>query len=183
MTIRLATGADLDALVALEAREWQAELTPGQRGALMTGQHFSRQELSELIQKHWLLLAERGGEIAGYVIAGHWSFFGDWPLYRSLVKRLETSRFEMPQGMVGASNSCQYGPIWIAPSQRGTGLFAELVAELKTRVAPQYPYMVTFIAEDNERSFAAHTQKGGMQVLDFFEFDGRGYYLLATATT
>ncbi|MCG9747642.1 GNAT family N-acetyltransferase [Shewanella sp. Isolate8] len=187
MTIRLATGADLDALVELEAREWQAELTPGQRGALMTGQHFSRQELSELIQKHWLLLAEREGEIAGYVIAGHWSFFGEWPLYRSLVKRLETSRFEMDRfetasGIINKANSCQYGPIWIAPSQRGTGLFAELVAELKTRVAPQYPYMVTFIAEENERSFAAHTQKGGMQVLDFFEFDGRGYYLLAVDT-
>ncbi|MCG9738085.1 GNAT family N-acetyltransferase [Shewanella insulae] len=188
MVIRLATRTDIEAIATLEAREWQAELAPGQRGGMMTGQSFSRQQLDELTRQHWLLLAEVDGEIVGYVIAGRWSFFGDWPLYRHLLRRLETDRFEVDcfetgKGIVSVSNSCQYGPIWIAPSQRGTGLFAELVAELKALVAPQYPYMVTFIAEENERSFAAHTQKGGMQVLDFFEFDGRGYYLLAVSTT
>lgn len=187
MVIRLATRADLDAIAALEANQWEAELAPDQRGGMMTGQSFSRQQLDELIQNHWLLLAEVGGEIAGYVIAGRWPFFSDWPLYRYLLKRLETGRFEidrfeMGKGIVSVSNSCQYGPIWIALSQRGSGLFAELVAKLKKEVAPQYSYMVTFIAEENERSFAAHTQKGGMQVLDFFEFDGRGYYLLAADT-
>ncbi|QYJ90745.1 GNAT family N-acetyltransferase [Shewanella halotolerans] len=182
MVIRLATRADLDAIAALEANQWEAELAPDQRGGMMTGQSFSRQQLDELIQNHWLLLAEVGGEIAGYVIAGRWPFFGDWPLYRYLLKRLETGRFETGSGIINKANSCQYGPIWIAPSLRGSGLFADMVAKLKVLVAPQYTYMVTFIAEENERSFAAHTQKGGMQVLDFFEFDGRGYYLLAADT-
>ncbi|QYJ83158.1 GNAT family N-acetyltransferase [Shewanella aegiceratis] len=187
MVIRLATRADLDAIAALEANQWEAELAPDQRGGMMTGQSFSRQQLDELIQNHWLLLAEVGGEIAGYVIAGRWPFFGDWPIYRYLLKRLEAGRFEIDRfetglGIINKANSCQYGPIWIAPSQRGSGLFFELVSELKKEVAPQYSYMVTFIAEENERSFAAHTQKGGMQVLDFFEFDGRGYYLLAVDT-
>lgn len=85
MVIRLATRADLDAIAALEANQWEAELAPDQRGGMMTGQSFSRQQLDELIQNHWLLLAEVGGEIAGYVIAGRWPFFGDWPIDRKSV--------------------------------------------------------------------------------------------------
>ncbi|WP_428611667.1 N-acetyltransferase family protein [Shewanella sp.] len=180
LLIRQASAADLAAITALEASQWQAELAPEQRGELMSGQQFSAQSLSDLISDHYIVVAQHKGKIVGYVIAGSWAFFAAWPIYRRLLKNL--TDHSLAGQPLSVDNSCQYGPIWIAPSYRGAGLFADMVAKLKALVKPQYSFMLTFIAEDNERSFAAHTHKAEMQVLDFFDFDDRGYYLLATST-
>ena len=180
ISIRQACTADLAAITALEASQWQAELAPDLRGELMSGQQFSAQSLRELISEHYIVVAQHKGKIVGYVIAGSWAFFAAWPIYRRLLKNL--SDHSVAGQRLSVDNSCQYGPIWIAPSYRGTGLFADMVAKLKLLVQPRFPFMLTFIAEENERSFAAHTHKADMQVLDFFDFDDRGYYLLATLT-
>nr|WP_275658906.1 GNAT family N-acetyltransferase [Shewanella sp. Isolate11] len=165
----------------MEHSQLEAELAASQRGGVMQGQAFSQDELSILVKQHWIVVAESDGEIVGYVIAGSWSFFENWPIYRRLLSRIHQHSIEQ-QGLT-QTNCCQYGPIWISPAHRGKGIFEALVSELKSQVKVRYPFMLTFIAEDNDRSFAAHTQKAAMQVVDFFDFDGRDYYLLATATS
>ncbi|MCE9677742.1 GNAT family N-acetyltransferase [Shewanella sp. AS1] len=179
MQIRLAQIHDASAIAALEQNQWQAELSQRERQQ-MQGQTFSLAEIKQLISEHWIMIAEMDGKIRGYVIAGHWTFFQGWPLYRHLLSRL--NQHQIGHTRLSRDNCCQYGPIWIDGRYRGRGLFEALVTELSRHLAKEYEYMLTFIAEDNERSFAAHTRKGQMQVLDFFDFDGRGYYLLAAPT-
>ena len=179
MLVRLARRDDVQAIASLERSQLEAELEPSQRGGTMQGQAFSCQEITRLVEQHWLVVAEVEGYIVGYVIAGEWAFFESWPIYRRLLSRL--GEHQICDSRLSRENSCQYGPIWIHPAHRGQGIFEAMVAELKLAVQKQYPYMLTFIAEDNERSFAAHTHKASMQVIDFFDFDGRDYYLLATA--
>ncbi len=179
MLIRLAQIDDVPVLSFLEKIQLEAELTQRESG-VMQGHTFSASDLTSLIEHHWIAVAELEGQIIGYVIAGGWSFFQKWPIYRRLLSRLEQHSIN---GLgLNQANSCQYGPIWISQKHRGTGIFQALVEYLKRCVKPKYPFMLTFIAEDNERSFAAHTQKAAMQVLDYFDFDGRDYYLLATTT-
>lgn len=171
---RLATKQDVDTLAMLERQHLHDELRSG--GYQLEGQAFTRTELTLLVEKHWIVLAEMEQRIIGYVIAGHWSFFENWPIYRSLLKQLQRMNADRPR--LTSQNSCQYGPIWIDSAHRGQGVFEALVAGIYREVAPRFDYMVTFIADENERSLAAHTRKANMQVTDFFTFADRDYYLL-----
>lgn len=180
MQIRQATLADAQAIAQLEQSQLEAELDPSQRGGVMTGQSFSLGDIQTLIKAHWIVLAEQDGAIIGYVVAGKWSFFESWPIYRRLLGRMRDLEFN--GRTLNKQNCCQYGPIWISPESRGQGVFEALVSMLKSLLGEQYPMMLTFIAEDNERSFHAHTNKAAMQVVDFLSFDDRDYYLLVSAT-
>lgn len=73
MQTRLATKQDVDILAALERQHLNDELMSN--GVNLEGQAFNRNELTLLIDKHWIVVAEINGRIIGYVIAGRWSFF------------------------------------------------------------------------------------------------------------
>ncbi|WP_299492619.1 GNAT family N-acetyltransferase [uncultured Shewanella sp.] len=179
MRIRVAHAKDVNALAQLEQTYLQDELSQGQT-KLMQGQSFNPNELALLIDKEYVWVAEVEDNIIAYVIAGSWSFFKRWPIYQMLLGRI--TQLQLDTVSLSLHNCCQYGPIWIHPSYRGQGVFNTLVNNIKQQVALKFPYMITFIAEDNERSFAAHTQKAAMQVIDFFTFEDRDYYLLLSHT-
>jgi len=180
MNIRLADLGDLNQLKQLELTNINDELSGAQQSYGLDGQVFAQMELQMLIEDHWIVIAEREGEIVGYVIAGHWSFFQTWPVYRKILSRL--GEFSINGMIITKSNSCQYGPIWIEKTCRGQGIFEDLVGYLNMVIRPHFPCMLTFIAEDNMVSFAAHTNKAAMKVLDFFTFEDRDYYLLVMST-
>ena len=180
MNIRRAQIADAAALAALEQAHVQDELSTEQKGNALEGQSFSKADFTILINQHWVVVAEVESVIVGYVIAGRWSFFKQWPIYRNLLNRLP--RLDYERAKLSEQNCCQYGPIWIDSHHRGKGIFEALVTFLKKQVGNELSYMLTFIAEDNQGSFAAHTRKAGMQVVDYISFDGRDYYLLVLPT-
>jgi hypothetical protein len=53
---------------------------------------------------------------------------------------------------------------------------------MRSSFAPKYPLGVTFINKLNQRSFAAHNRKLGLEVVDEFEFNGNSFYTLAFLT-
>ncbi|WP_228289621.1 GNAT family N-acetyltransferase [Shewanella cyperi] len=167
--IRTATATDISQIAQLEQLHLADELS-SDRGNLQ-GEGFDIRALTELATKQQLLVAIEGEEILGYVMAADWRFYGNRHIYGAIGKQL--------QRLGGFERSCQYGPVWVSPAARGTGVFQLLVDALWPRLAERFSHAVTFIAEDNERSFAAHTAKAGMQVLDLFGFEGRDFYLLA----
>lgn len=178
MKIRLATLQDIDLLVTLERKHLNDELASANMG--LQGQAFSYSELTELVKHHWIVVAQLEQQIVGYVIAGRWGFFEHWPIYCTILNRLPQLDWHGPK--ITKANSCQYGPIWVQQAHRGQGVFEALVSEVRRQVAPHFSYMLTFIAEDNERSFAAHSGKAKMQVLDFFTVSARDYYLMVAET-
>jgi L-amino acid N-acyltransferase YncA len=174
MKIRLATKEDVAQILALEQAHLHDEL--GSSAISMQGQAFGRGEILELVSHHSLVVAEADDNIVGYVMAADWSFYGKWPLYRGLLKRLK--EFDWDGTVLNERNSCQYGPIWIRREYRGQGIFEALVAEVRRQTRPKYLCMLAFIAEDNQVSYKAHTGKGQMQVVDYYSFDERDYYVL-----
>jgi hypothetical protein len=83
---------------------------------------------------------------------------------------------------ITASNSFQYGPICVDRSSRGSQVFPELFDLMRSSFAPKFPIGVTFINKINERSFAAHTRKLNLDIIDEFEFNGNSFYTLAFLT-
>lgn len=178
VSTRLATLQDVDTLASLERQYLNDELTSAGQG--LQGQAFTAQALQQLVQQHWIVVAEIQGRIIGYVIAGRWDFFSTGPLYRAMLTRLHQLTWDGPR--LTQANTCQYGPIWLHPAYRGSGIFELLVAAIKRVVNPHFAFMLTCIAENNERSFAAHSGKAHMQVVDFFTVSARDYYLMAAKT-
>ncbi|MCL1141264.1 GNAT family N-acetyltransferase [Shewanella gaetbuli] len=175
---RLANLADVAPLLVLERTHVNAELA--QADPSLQGQALSSAQLTQLINQHWIMLAEDDGKIVGYVIATHWSFFNNQGLYSNILNRLAKLECVHPSSFVNISeiNSCQYGPIWIEATYRGTGIFAELVNALYRQLSRHFAFVVAYIADENARSFAAHTKYANMQVMDFFSYQQRDYYLL-----
>lgn len=174
MEIRLAGADDVAIIAALERTYLHDELAGTANS--MKGQAFNEKEIAELVSHHYVVVAEEQGQIWGYVFAGSWSFFANWPIYRGLLRRL--SEYELAERRLTERNTCQYGPIWVHTARRGQGIFEALVAHVRMLTRQKFVSMVTFIAEDNQRSYAAHTGKGAMQVVDYYTFDDRDYYVL-----
>lgn len=171
VNIRLATQADAASLAMLERQFVNDELV--RQTGLLQGQVMSQSELTQLIEKQIVMVAEQDSNIIGYVTIAAWKHYHGQRIYVHMLKQAQRNVTGLTE-----RNSCQYGPIWVHPDYRGQGVFQQLVAAAKQRTAQQYQYWIAFIAEDNERSFAAHTHKAQMQVLDYVGFDGRDYYLL-----
>ena len=167
---------DVPQLVELERKHVNAELS--RHDPSLQGQGLTQVQLTHLINQHWIILALDGAKIVGYVIAAQWSFFGKQALYQKIIQKLPSLGLDGLPLRVNQDNSLQYGPIWIAESYRGQGIFSRLVEQLVLTIKHKSDYLVAYIAEDNGRSFKAHTQYADMHVVDYFGFQHRDFYLL-----
>ncbi|GGP97448.1 GNAT family N-acetyltransferase [Shewanella ulleungensis] len=176
--VRKAVLTDAKAITHLERAHVDDELTTP--NGILHAHSLTISEVKQLINLHWLVVAEQQGDIIGYVVAAKWAFVSSQPLYRNIIQRIKFAEFEGRP--LSTTNTCQYGPIWINQSYRGNGIFEAMVSELKRLIKDRYPFMVTYIAADNARSLAAHQNKAAMHVLEGFSFEQRDYQLLVTET-
>ena len=63
------------------------------------------------------------------------------------------------------------------------GVLENLFAYSARQMNRRYRLLITFINHINARSFAAHTQKVGMDVIKSFTFNGNNYYELGYDTS
>jgi len=181
MITRPGTTNDINAILTLQKANLHDNLSADERKRGFVTTPFSETQLKELLAQRGIFVAEEGGEIAGYAMAGSWSYFATWPIFPYMVSRLGSLVFlEKP---ILPEQSFQYGPVCIASAHRGTGLFPKLFEEMRLELSSRYPVGVTFINRMNEHSFMAHTRKLGLAVIDEFEFSGRNYYGLAFDTS
>ncbi len=180
MRTRMGEPADIPGVLALQAENLYENLTEEARGKGFVTTPFTVGQLEALRDQDGLFVAESGGAIVGYAMAASWDYFSQWPIFPFMVSRLPGLSF---QGRaLDAATSFQYGPVCIAASQRGTGLFPRLFETMRLAMRARYPVGVTFINRINEHSFRAHTRTLGMTVVDAFDFAGRSYHGLAFDT-
>jgi len=80
-------------------------------------------------------------------------------------------------------NSYQYGPVCIDKSIRGSGALEIMFDFSREHMAKRFPILVTFINKINPRSYAAHTKKLGLTVIQEFEYNSNNYYELVYDTS
>ena len=180
MILRSGETADIDGILSLQERNLYSNLSAAERlkGFLTTP--FTPAQIETLLEENGVFVALDDDLIAGYAMAGSWTFFSQWPIFPYMVSRLPALRFmgqPLPPG-----ETFQYGPVCIDEKLRGSNLFPRLFEVMRLAMADRYPVGVTFINRVNQRSYNAHTRKLGMTVVDQFEFDGRPYYSLAFDT-
>lgn len=143
---------------------------------------FSKEEMTELVSKEQgLFIAKVDGQVIAYAMAASWTYWSKWPMFAFMVKGLSSLSYD--NQTLSIDNSYQYGPVCVHKAYRGSGVFEQIFAFALKSMSARYPILVTFINKINQRSYAAHVGKVGLDVLQEFEFNNNSYYELACKTT
>lgn len=142
-----ATEADLDGILALQAANQIA------RGGMLAAE-FPRERLEAMRAAMPLIVARRGGQVQGFLLASPKATNAELPVIRAMFAAYP-----------GAADAYVYGPICVGAQARGQGLAAAMFAALR-RLAPGREG-VLFIRRDNEASLRAHRRMGMREVAEF----------------
>jgi hypothetical protein len=178
--IRTATESDFTGILDLQARNLYANLAVTELPGGFVTTPFSGDLLRLLLRQDGVFVAANEQQIIGYILAGDWGFFSQWDIFKVMIDRLPQLKFQNRE--ITIDNSFQYGPICIDRSIRGSQVFPELFDLMRSSFTPKFSIGVTFINKLNERSFAAHTRKLNLDIIDEFEFNGNSFYTLAFLT-
>ena len=181
MTVAVAKRADIDDVLALQFKYHVASIAPEDKSSGFVTTLFTRDQLTSLIDDEGgLFVVRQDGTLLAYAMAASWGFWSQWPMFAHMLKGLH--ELEYCGQRLSAENSYQYGPVCVAKAARGSGVLERLFDFARAQMAKRYPILVTFINKINTRSFAAHTRKLGLEVIQEFEFNGNQYHELVYDT-
>ena len=181
MIYRNATVADIPQIEELQKRYHVSFINEEEKKNGFVTTLFTPEQLTELIeQEDGISLACDGDKVVAYAMAGSWQFWSKWPLFQYMIADLPNTQY-LGQTLT-TENSYQYGPVCIDMAYRGQGVLQELFAHSARQMGRRYPILITFINHVNPRSYKAHTEKVGLEVIKNFSFNGNNYYELGYDT-
>ena len=181
MLYRNATVADIPQIESLQKRYHVSFVNEEEKKNGFVTTLFTPEQLTELIeQEDGISLACEGDKVVAYAMAGSWQFWSKWPLFQYMIADLPNTQY-LGQTLT-TENSYQYGPVCIDMAYRGQGVLQELFAHSARQMGRRYHILITFINHVNPRSYKAHTEKVGLEVIKNFSFNGNNYYELGYDT-
>lgn len=153
-----ASMSDLDGIVALQAAN-----QPERGGTLSACLTPAR--IAEMMSEMPLIVARRGGRLAGYLMTSTREMNADVPIIRAMLTAYP-----------GTDDAYVYGPICVGVEERGKGLAHAMFSELRRMVPGREG--ILFIRRDNSASLRAH-EKMGMCEAAGFMFDEIDFAVLS----
>jgi hypothetical protein len=182
MLYRNATVADIPQIESLQKRYHVSFISEEEKKNGFVTTLFTPEQLTELIeQEDGISLACDVDKVVAYAMAGSWQFWSKWPLFQFMIADLPSTQYL--GRTLTIENSYQYGPVCIDMAYRGQGVLQELFAHSARQMGKRYPILITFINHVNPRSYKAHTEKVGLEVIKNFSFNGNNYYELGYDTS
>ncbi|WP_419766719.1 GNAT family acetyltransferase [Arcobacter sp.] len=182
MQLKIAELKDIDNILKLHTKYQLATIAQEDKkdGFVTTG--FSKEELTAIIEEEQgIFIAVEADTVLGYVMSASWQFWSKWPMFVHMIKDLPKLNY-LGQTLT-VDNSYQYGPVCIDKSVRGSGLLEKLFDFALESMSKRYPILVTFVNVINDRSYAAHKRKLGLDVIQEFEFNNNRYYEMVFDTS
>jgi methionine synthase II (cobalamin-independent) len=182
MNLKLASLEDIEDVLTLH-RKYQIDtiLEEDKKDGFVTTA-FTREQLEKLIQEEQgLFIARHDNAVVAYVMSASWQFWSVWPIFSRMIENLPN--LEYAGYTLSVDNSYQYGPVCVDKAYRGSGLLEAIFDFAREEMSRRYPVLVTFINKINTRSYTAHTQKLGLEVIAEFEFNNNHYLELAYDTS
>lgn len=182
MIYKIADLNDIDATLLLHSKYQIDTIAEEDKKDGFVTTPFTREELTRLIEEEQgLFIAKEGDKVLAYVMAASWQFWSQWPMFVHMIKDLPS--LEYLGQPLNTDNSYQYGPICIDKRVRGGEVLREIFEFARREMAKRYPVLVTFVNQINPRSYAAHTRKLGMEVIQEFDYNGNRYWELVYDTS
>lgn len=177
MIYRNAEITDIPQIVELQKKYHVSFLSAEEKKNGFVTTLFTNEQLEELIvSQNGISLCCDADKVVAYAMAASWQYWSEWPLFQYMIADLPSNTFHGVT--LSVDNSYQYGPVCIDSDYRGKGILNDLFLFSASRMNERYPFLITFINQINERSFAAHTKKVGLEVIKTFSFNGNSYYEL-----
>ncbi|WP_204378476.1 GNAT family N-acetyltransferase [Agaribacterium haliotis] len=178
---RQATREDIDDVLELHYRYQVDSIHEDDKKDGFITTAFNSDQLGELIeQEQGLFIARQDAKLVAYAMAASWGFWSKWPMFQHMIRDL--NKLEYRTYKLSVKNSYQYGPVCVDKNVRGQGVFESIFTYARRAMQGRYPVLVTFVNKINPRSFAAHTRKAGLDVIQEFEYNNNFYYELACLT-
>lgn len=172
---------DMDQVKALLKRYHLTTISDEDKPDGFVTTQMSDEQMTDLIEnEQGLFVAKQDGKVVAFVMAASWQYWSPWPLFAHMIDKL--GDYEFAGQTLTTANSYQYGPVCIDASLRGQGVLEGLFAFALEKMSQRFDILVTFINKVNPRSYAAHTRKLGLTVLDEFGFNNNHYYWLVCET-
>ncbi|SHN88221.1 GNAT family acetyltransferase [Desulfitobacterium chlororespirans] len=182
MIYRNAGIEDIGAIRELQQRYHIATISQQDKTDGFVTTLFTEEQFKELIEKeNGITLACDGGKLAAYAMAASWDYWAEWPLFQYMINELPNTEYKGT--VLSTKNSYQYGPICIDREYRGSEVLLKVFDFSRRQMSQRYPILITFINHVNPRSYYAHTQKLGLDVIKRFEFNNNTYYELGYDTS
>jgi len=182
MQYREATIQDIPGVSALQQKYHVATISAEDKPDGFVTTLFTEGQFKELIDKErGLSIALDGDKVVAYAMAASWQYWSAWPLFQHMIKDLPS--IEYLGHTLSTDNSYQYGPICIHKDYRGTEVLPNLFEFSRNQMEKRFPILITFINQINLRSYRAHTEKLGLELIRTFEFNNNCYYELGYNTS
>jgi hypothetical protein len=170
---------DYAGLLALQEANLFDNLPAEARREGFLSARFSREQFALMDRDVGVLVARDAERAVGYLCASGVEFNRQFPLLAAMIERYREVSF---QGRALADQETfMYGPVCVDRAHRGRGVLRGLFRALQRELSGRFDAGVGFVAEDNERSLAAHVDGLGMHDAGVFEFNGKRYRILAFA--
>lgn len=181
-TYQSATKEHIPQIEGLQARYHVLTISAEDKSDGFVTTLFTTEQFNELIDReNGLSIALDGDRVVAYVMAASWHYWQKWPLFQHMILDLPHNQYHGVT--LSLDNSYQYGPICIDKAYRSTEILYGIFEYSRIQMAKRFPILVTFINHVNPRSYVAHVDKLGLEVLKSFEFNNNQYYALAYDTT
>ncbi|HYL18443.1 MAG TPA: hypothetical protein VEV20_07165 [Burkholderiales bacterium] len=177
MRFARATGSNYPGILALQEANLFDNLSAEARADGYLSARFSQAQFEHMNADVAVVAATHGDRVAGYLCASSVDFNRQFPLLAAMIGCYDDVIFRGRS--LAKQSTFVYGPVCIARTDRGGGVLRGMFDELLREVAGRFDAGACFVAAGNARSLAAHRQGLGMQRVAEFEFQQRGYHILA----
>jgi len=177
ITIKKATKNEINSILLIQEHslfEKKEISNKRENGFLRTRMEYNT--IKVFIENGCILIALNNEEVIGYAIAGKWSYFLQWDIFKIMLQKLHGMEY---QGIkINEISTYHYGPICIEPSSQGMGIFPLLFLSINSIFLKEFKLGLTFIDKSNYRSLLAHTKKFDMRIIESFNYNNQEYYTL-----
>lgn len=181
MIYRNATIRDIPQILALQQKYHIKSIQEQDKKDGFVTTLFTAEQLKELIEEErGIALACDEARVSAYAMAGSWNYWSKWPLFQHMIADLGNT--EYLGRALSTENSYQYGPVCIDTAYRGKGVLEAIFRFSARQMSQRYRILITFINQINERSYAAHTRKVGLELIKTFSYNENNYYELGYDT-
>ena len=179
-TIRLATTADIPALMALNSRYYVGNLAESERSEGFLSMLLPADWFDDAIDGAGIHVATLDGDIVGFIGVTEPPSRDQVPDGTILAAILDlVGVVEFTGTPIAQQRFAIRGPVLVDESARGRGVYSGFNAVMRQAYRDRFDVGVLFVSADNPRSLHTTTTKLGAEPLADFEVAGHQYVLLA----
>lgn len=176
MQFRKAATEELDQLIILQNENLVSNLSAEEKADGFLSGAFTKEQFSTFNEQLGIIVCVEDGLVLAFLVTSTAEANLEYSLPEKMISRYSNVKFNGKP--LSDFLSLVAGPVCVAKSCRGRGIFEGLYKAMPNIVPSEIELAVALVSVSNPRSMRAH-EKVGMEKVDQFIYEGREFYTLA----